>query len=61
MYLNVFIASYFYFSLEIFLLQSQISTDAGEDALVKYFMKLYLQTAREIIPKLKHVCGHTSL
>ena len=57
---NEFIASYFYFSIEIFLLKSQMSTDAGEDTFVKYFMKLYLQSAREITPKLKHVCGHTS-
>lgn len=55
-----FIASYFYFSIEIFLLQSQTSTDTGEDTIIKYFMKLYLQSAREITLKLKHLCGHTS-
>lgn len=55
-----FIASYFYFSIEIFLLQSQTSTKAGEDTFIKYFVKLYLQSAREITPKLKHVFGHTS-
>lgn len=46
--------------MEIFLLQCQMSADAGEDTFMKHFMKLCLQSAGEITPKLKHVCGHTS-